>query len=74
MHLFCNKGIKYNCNLYFRVVTNSRSKTSTSGEAKTSSRARFGGRGSKTVQEEVEETQQEEIQVKPKASSYRRSG
>ncbi|XP_067208920.1 uncharacterized protein [Linepithema humile] len=57
-----------------KAVTNSRSKASTSGETKTSGRARFGGRGSKTVQEEVEETQREEIQVKPKASSYRRSG
>ncbi|RLU17033.1 hypothetical protein DMN91_011102 [Ooceraea biroi] len=56
-----------------KATTNNRNKASTGGEARTSGRGRFGGRGSKTVQEEVEETQREEIQVKPKASSYRRS-
>ncbi|XP_018373555.1 PREDICTED: histone deacetylase HDT2 [Trachymyrmex cornetzi] len=50
---------------------NNNSKTSAGSEAKPSGRGRFGGRG-KTVQEEVEETQREEVQVKPKASSYRR--
>lgn len=39
--------------------------------SKPTSRGRFGAsRGSKPVQEEVEETQQDEVQVKPK--SYRR--
>ncbi|KAL6261217.1 hypothetical protein P5V15_008742, partial [Pogonomyrmex californicus] len=54
-----------------KATTNSRSKVTTGNEAKTSGRGRFGGRG-KTVQEEVEETQREEVQVKPKTSSYRR--
>ncbi|XP_018397573.1 PREDICTED: uncharacterized protein LOC108775643 isoform X1 [Cyphomyrmex costatus] len=54
-----------------KATTSNRSKTSAGGEVKTSGRGRFGGRG-KTVQEEVEETQREEVQVKPKASSYRR--
>lgn len=53
----------------FRASTNNRSKTNAGGETRTTGRGRFGGRGSKVV-EEVEETQQEEIQVKPKA--YRR--
>ncbi|CAL1679394.1 unnamed protein product [Lasius platythorax] len=53
-----------------KASTNSRSKASAGGETRTSGRNRFGGKGSKTVQEEVEETQREEIQVKPKA--YRR--
>lgn len=56
-----------------KATTNNRNKGSINGEARTSGRGRFGGRGSKTVQEEVEETQRDEIQVKPKASSYRRS-
>ncbi|KYQ56805.1 hypothetical protein ALC60_04405 [Trachymyrmex zeteki] len=50
---------------------NNNSKTNAGSETKPSGRGRFGGRG-KTVQEEVEETQREEVQVKPKASSYRR--
>lgn len=54
----------------FRTSTNNRNKANAGGETRTSGRGRFGGRGSKTVQEEVEETQQEEVQVKPKA--YRR--
>lgn len=55
-----------------KASTNSRSsKASAGNEARTSGRGRFGGRG-KIVQEEVEETQREEVQVKPKASSYRR--
>jgi len=54
----------------FRASTNNRSKTNAGGETRTTGRGRFGGRGSKVVQEEVEETQQEEVQVKPKA--YRR--
>ncbi|XP_050454780.1 uncharacterized protein LOC126853229 [Cataglyphis hispanica] len=53
-----------------KASTNNRSKASAGGETRTSGRGRFGGRGGKTVQEEVEETQQEEVQVKPKA--YRR--
>lgn len=58
--------------MYFRVTTtNNRSKPSTGGEARPSGRGRFGGKGSKTVQEEVEETQREEIQVKPKVSPRR---
>ncbi|XP_072762576.1 uncharacterized protein [Anoplolepis gracilipes] len=52
-----------------KASTNNRSKANVGSETRTSGR-KFGGRGSKTVQEEVEETQQEEIQVKPKA--YRR--
>ncbi|XP_011172003.1 uncharacterized protein LOC105204574 [Solenopsis invicta] len=57
-----------------KASTSNRSKATTSAanEARTSGRGRFGGRG-KTIPEEVEETQREEIQVKPtKASSYRR--
>ncbi|XP_029666738.1 uncharacterized protein LOC115237673 [Formica exsecta] len=53
-----------------KASTNNRNKASAGGETRTLGRGRFGGRGSKTVQEEVEETQQEEVQVKPKA--YRR--
>ncbi|XP_011881287.1 PREDICTED: uncharacterized protein LOC105569431 [Vollenhovia emeryi] len=53
-----------------KASTSSR-KASAGNEARTSGRGRFGGRG-KTVQEEVEETQREEVQVKPKANSYRR--
>ncbi|XP_020300327.1 uncharacterized protein LOC109863988 [Pseudomyrmex gracilis] len=53
------------------TTTNNRSKPSTGGEARPSGRGRFGGKGSKTVQEEVEETQREEIQVKPKVSPRR---
>ncbi|XP_014469591.1 PREDICTED: ABC transporter F family member 4 [Dinoponera quadriceps] len=56
-----------------KATTNSRAKASTGGEARSTGRGRFGGRG-KTVQEEVEETQQEEIQVRPKTNSYRRGG
>ncbi|XP_070525328.1 ABC transporter F family member 4, partial [Cardiocondyla obscurior] len=56
-----------------KASTNNRNKASSPGnEARTSNRGRFGGGRGKTVQEEVEETQQEEVQVKPKASSYRR--
>ncbi|XP_011686214.1 PREDICTED: uncharacterized protein LOC105448982 [Wasmannia auropunctata] len=54
-----------------KASTSNRSKASAGNEARTSGRGRFGGRG-KIVQEEVEETQREEVQVKPKASSYRR--
>jgi len=56
-----------------KATTNNRNKATTSAgnEARTTGRGRFGGRG-KTVQEEVEETQREEVQVKPKASPYRR--
>ncbi|KOC67750.1 hypothetical protein WH47_11151, partial [Habropoda laboriosa] len=54
-----------------KATTNSRSKSNTANEAKSSGRGRFGGsRGSKPLQEEVEETQREEVQVKPKP--YRR--
>lgn len=54
-----------------KASTNNRNKASAGSETRTlSGRSRFGGKGSKTVQEEVEETQQEEVQVKPKA--YRR--
>ncbi|XP_076633057.1 uncharacterized protein LOC143347610 [Colletes latitarsis] len=54
-----------------KSTTNGRSKSSTATESKSSGRGRFGGtRGSKPVQEEVEETQREEVQVKPKP--YRR--
>lgn len=53
-----------------KASTNNRSKTNAGSETRTTGRGRFGGRGSKVVQEEVEETQQEEVQVKPKA--YRR--
>ncbi|XP_043602159.1 uncharacterized protein LOC122576235 [Bombus pyrosoma] len=56
-----------------KATTHSRSKSTASGanEAKSSGRGRFGGsRGSKPLQEEVEETQREEVQVKPKP--YRR--
>lgn len=54
-----------------KTSTNNRNnKASAGSETRTSGRGRFGGKGSKTVQEEVEETQQEEVQVKPKA--YRR--
>lgn len=59
--------------MYFRASTNSRSKTSAGSETRSATGRRFGGRASKTVQEEVEETQQEEIQVKPK-NAYRRGG
>jgi len=55
-----------------KATTNNRNKASAGNDARTSGRGRFGGKGSKTVQEEVEETQREEIQVKPKAGSYRR--
>ena len=51
--------------------SNGRSKTNGAAESKTSNRGRFGGsRGGKPLQEEVEETQREEVQVKPKP--YRR--
>ncbi|CAK9803365.1 hypothetical protein ANTQUA_LOCUS3687 [Anthophora quadrimaculata] len=54
-----------------KATTHSRSKSNTANEAKSSGRGRFGGsRGSKPLQEEVEETQREEVQVKPKP--YRR--
>ncbi|XP_012523617.1 uncharacterized protein LOC105829385 [Monomorium pharaonis] len=57
-----------------KASTSGRNKATTSAvgsEARTPGRGKYGGRG-KIVQEEVEETQREEIQVKPKASSYRR--
>ncbi|XP_076683801.1 uncharacterized protein LOC143376907 isoform X2 [Andrena cerasifolii] len=51
--------------------SNGRSKSNGAAESKTSNRGRFGGsRGGKPLQEEVEETQREEVQVKPKP--YRR--
>ncbi|XP_029178877.1 uncharacterized protein LOC114946516 [Nylanderia fulva] len=53
-----------------KATTNNRNKASIGSETRTSGRSRFGGKGSKATQEEVEETQQEEVQVKPKA--YRR--
>ncbi|KAK1123866.1 hypothetical protein K0M31_008551 [Melipona bicolor] len=56
-----------------KATTHSRSKNTANGasEAKSSGRGRFGGsKGSKPLQEEVEETQREEVQVKPKP--YRR--
>ncbi|XP_034184885.1 uncharacterized protein LOC117606494 [Osmia lignaria lignaria] len=53
-------------------ATTSRNKSNNgASESKSSGRGRFGAtRGSKPVQEEVEETQREEVQVKPKP--YRR--
>ncbi|XP_076683803.1 uncharacterized protein LOC143376907 isoform X3 [Andrena cerasifolii] len=55
----------------FRATTSGRSKSNGAAESKTSNRGRFGGsRGGKPLQEEVEETQREEVQVKPKP--YRR--
>ncbi|XP_053982283.1 uncharacterized protein LOC128894289 [Hylaeus anthracinus] len=54
-----------------KPTTNGRSKSNSATDSKSSGRGRFGGsRGSKPVQEEVEETQREEVQVKPKP--YRR--
>ncbi|XP_017761229.1 PREDICTED: uncharacterized protein LOC108551535 [Eufriesea mexicana] len=54
-----------------KATTHSRNKSNAASESKSSGRGRFGGsRGGKPVQEEVEETQQEEVQVKPKP--YRR--
>ncbi|XP_076756731.1 uncharacterized protein LOC143426895 [Xylocopa sonorina] len=54
-----------------KTTTHSRNKSNGAGEAKSSGRGRFGGsRGGKPLQEEVEETQREEVQVKPKP--YRR--
>lgn len=54
-----------------KASTNGRNKSTSVGDTKSSSgRGRFGGRGNKPVQEEVEETQREEVQVKPKP--YRR--
>ncbi|XP_076168779.1 uncharacterized protein LOC143147418 [Ptiloglossa arizonensis] len=54
-----------------KPAANNRAKSSTPTETKSSGRGRFGGsRGSKPIQEEVEETQREEVQVKPKP--YRR--
>nr|KAF7407001.1 hypothetical protein H0235_014657 [Vespula pensylvanica] len=57
-----------------RTSTSSRNKAGNSGGGEsrttTASRGRFGSSRGKPVQEEVEETQQEEIQVKPKP--YRR--
>ncbi|XP_033223945.1 uncharacterized protein LOC117177400 [Belonocnema kinseyi] len=57
----------------FKSASNGRSRTSGNGEvpSKPTNRGRFGAsRGSKPVQEEVEETQQDEVQVK--AKPYRR--
>lgn len=52
-------------------TSHSRNKSNGASESKSSGRGRFGAtRGSKPVQEEVEETQREEVQVKPKP--YRR--
>lgn len=55
-----------------KASTQSRGKSSNAAsETKSSGRGRFGGsRGGKPLQEEVEETQREEVQVKPKP--YRR--
>ncbi|XP_015586946.1 uncharacterized protein LOC107263828 isoform X2 [Cephus cinctus] len=56
-----------------KSTSNNRIRNGSSGEApaRTTTRGRFGStRGSKPIQEEVEETQQEEVQVKPKP--YRR--
>ncbi|XP_024872288.1 uncharacterized protein LOC112454889 [Temnothorax curvispinosus] len=53
-------------------TSNAGNASNVGNDARTLGRGRFGGRG-KTVQEEVEETQREEIQVKPtKGNSYRR--
>lgn len=56
----------------FRATTHSRNKSNgATSETKSTGRGRFGGaRGGKPLQEEVEETQREEVQVKPKP--YRR--
>ncbi|XP_017888795.1 helicase SWR1 isoform X2 [Ceratina calcarata] len=53
-----------------KATTNNRNKSIGASDTKSSGRGRFGGRGSKPLQEEVEETQREEVQVKPKP--YRR--
>lgn len=53
-----------------KATTSSRGKINTASESKTSTRGRFGGTRGKPLQEEVEETQREEVQVKPKP--YRR--
>ncbi|CAL7942729.1 unnamed protein product [Xylocopa violacea] len=54
-----------------KTTTHSRNKSNQASETKSSGRGRFGGtRGGKPLQEEVEETQREEVQVKPKP--YRR--
>ncbi|XP_016910081.1 serine/threonine-protein kinase TAO2 isoform X1 [Apis cerana] len=55
-----------------KATTHSRNKSNgATSETKSTGRGRFGGtRGSKPLQEEVEETQREEVQVKPKP--YRR--
>ncbi|XP_076237132.1 uncharacterized protein LOC143180952 [Calliopsis andreniformis] len=53
-----------------KTTASNRAKSSGPSEAKTSGRSRFGGTRGKPLQEEVEETQREEVQVKPKP--YRR--
>ncbi|KAG6802781.1 hypothetical protein HZU73_01616 [Apis mellifera caucasica] len=55
-----------------KATTHSRNKSNgATSETKSTGRGRFGGaRGGKPLQEEVEETQREEVQVKPKP--YRR--
>ncbi|XP_076652275.1 uncharacterized protein LOC143358752 isoform X2 [Halictus rubicundus] len=54
-----------------KASTSSRAKsTAAATDSKSSGRGRFGGTRGKPVQEEVEETQREEVQVKPKP--YRR--
>ncbi|XP_031830186.1 uncharacterized protein LOC116425956 [Nomia melanderi] len=53
-----------------KASTSSRAKSTATTETKSSGRGRFGGTRGKPIQEEVEETQREEVQVKPKP--YRR--
>ncbi|XP_078043160.1 uncharacterized protein LOC144473283 isoform X2 [Augochlora pura] len=53
-----------------KASTSSRAKSTATTDSKSSSRGRFGGTRGKPVQEEVEETQREEVQVK--AKPYRR--
>ncbi|XP_033327340.1 uncharacterized protein LOC117220954 isoform X2 [Megalopta genalis] len=53
-----------------KASTSSRAKSTGTTESKSSVRGRFGGTRGKPVQEEVEETQREEVQVK--AKPYRR--
>ncbi|XP_015430542.1 PREDICTED: uncharacterized protein LOC107187061 [Dufourea novaeangliae] len=53
-----------------KASTSNRAKSSTPTDAKSAGRSRFGGSRGKQVQEEVEETQREEVQVK--AKPYRR--
>ncbi|XP_076300243.1 uncharacterized protein LOC143218728 isoform X1 [Lasioglossum baleicum] len=53
-----------------KASTSNRAKSTAAVDSKSSGRGRFGGTRGKPVQEEVEETQREEVQVKPKP--YRR--